>query len=81
MINLQASEKGRSVNEHFGFKPTNEMRLILKMNPLLKNHGQGFKSSCHDFWIIVVRYHPHLQRMLYSRSMVQKKVNFYDKKN
>ena len=39
MINLQASEQGRSVYEHFGFKPTNEMRLILKMNPLLKNHG------------------------------------------
>jgi GNAT superfamily N-acetyltransferase len=29
MINLQASEQGMSVYEHFDFKPTKEMRLIL----------------------------------------------------
>lgn len=30
MINLQASGQGITVYEHFGFKPTKEMRLILK---------------------------------------------------
>lgn len=33
MINLQASLEGASVYEHFGFKPTSEMRLILKTKP------------------------------------------------
>jgi GNAT superfamily N-acetyltransferase len=30
MINLQASEEGAPVYEQFGFKPTREMRLILR---------------------------------------------------